>query len=611
MIPDDQVQEVRERADIVEIVGEVVRLKKAGREYKANCPFHEEKTPSFWVNPDKGVYHCFGCGAAGDAIEFVRRRLDLDFVDAVKHVAGRSGVQIREVRSRDELEEDPLRPFHEANAFAQKWFRDNLEDPVVGRSGREYLAGRGIDGDTAERFGLGYAPDAWREFKEAAAVHALDETILLKLGLLATSERRPGETYDGFRNRITFPIWSLRGEIMGFGGRLLGESGPGRPKYKNSSESPVYHKGGTLYNLRGARRAIRATEEVIVVEGYMDVVSLGAGGFDNVVAPLGTAFTEAQADLVQRLARRAFLLFDSDRSGLEATFKAADVLLAAGVQPLVVTLPDGEDPDTLLRKQGPDRLREFLDGAVDVLDRKIQILEERDWFSTLDRKRDAVDRLIPTLRAAQDPATRDMYVARVAEKTGVTRRTLEEEMARLDSPRAAPVRTERPAPRTAAPPRRTFGAEYALLRVLARDRSRRTRLLEMALERVGPQDFKDASDRAIFQAFVDDPELDVPPPGMDPVAAERLARLLEEPPDDASLAHGEREFTAAVARLEDDRLAREMDELQRRIEASEDGAEKLELIKEKERLRQERRAQGVVGGGDYARRLARGFPGLD
>jgi len=610
VIPDDQVEEVRARADIVDIVGEVVQLKKAGREYKANCPFHEEKTPSFWVNPAKGVYHCFGCGASGDVFDFVRARMGLDFVDAVKHVAGRSGVHIREVH-RTDPEEDPRRPLFGANELAAKWFRDNLHDPEIGAPARAYLEGRGIDDATAERFGLGFAPDEWRGFREASAVHGLSDELLLEVGLL--KQKEPGrDPYDAFRNRLMFPIEDLGGRIVAFGGRILGESGPGIPKYMNSSDSPIYHKSQILYGLSKAKVPIRQAGEVMVVEGYMDVVSLAAAGFDNVVAPLGTALTEEQAHLIQRYAPRALLLFDSDAAGLKASFRAGDTLLAAKIQPLIVTLPDGEDPDTLVRSQGADALRTHVAGAVDVLDRKIQILEERDYFSSLDRKRSAVDHLMPTLRAAVDPTTRDMYVARVSEKTGVTRGTLEEEIARAPIQTAPP--RDRPAagasrPRPPARPSRTLGAEYALLRVLARDRRRRAQLLEMALEHVGPEDFKHADDRAIFQAFVDDPELDVPPEGLGTAARERMARLLEEPPDDELLAHGEREFNAAVAALEGARLAREIDDLQRRIESTEDEAEKLRLIQEKERLRRERRAQGLVGGGEFARRLARGFPG--
>ncbi|HSG50390.1 MAG TPA: DNA primase [Longimicrobiales bacterium] len=611
MIPDDQVEEVRARADIVEIIGEVVSLKKAGREYSGLCPFHDEKSPSFSVNPAKGVYHCFGCGASGDVFNFVRERLGMDFVEAVKHVAGRAGVEVREVKTGFAEEEDPRRPLFEANAFAQKWFRDQLLDPRVGVPARAYLEERGIDQETAERFGLGFAPDEWRALREAAAHHGMTPELLLEVGLLTTSEHSP-DPYDRFRGRLIFPIEAVGGRIIGFGGRIIGAGGPGQPKYLNSPETPIYHKGETLYGLHRARHAIRRDEVVLVVEGYMDVVALSSAGFENAVAPLGTAMTDDQARLIRRYTQRALLLYDSDRAGLKATFRSGDALLAQGVHPSVVTLPLGEDPDTLVRKAGAPALQGFLDGAVDVLDRKIQILDERDYFSSIDRRRDAVDKLLPTLRATADPALRDIYVDRVSEKTGVRRETLEAELARAraEAPQHRAGSESPPRPRLPVPVAGrggTLGPEISLLRVLARDRQRRHLLLEMTLERVGPEDFKDPGNRAIFQAFLDDPELGAPPDQLDPGVAERLSRLLAQPPDEGQLAHAEREFLGAVAQIEGARLGREIDELQRRIEASTDDTEKLRLIQEKKRLTQERNVRGHSGGGEYARRLARGY----
>lgn len=605
MIPDDQVEEVRSRADIVAIIGEVVDLKKSGREYSGRCPFHDEKTPSFYVNPAKGVYNCFGCGAKGDVFDFVRERLGLDFVETVKWVAGRSGVEIREVKAGVDPEHDPLRPLYEANAFAREWFRERLQDPEAGAAARAYMARRGIDDETAERFTLGWAPDDWRGLREAAARHGIDDDVLLSVGLLNTSEHRP-EPYDAFRGRLIFPIEAVGGRVVAFGGRVIGD---GHPKYLNSRDTPVYHKKDVLYGLHRARHAIRREEVALVVEGYMDVVALCSAGFEHAVASLGTAFTPEQAKLLRRYTTRALLLYDSDPAGLKATFKTGDALLAQGIRPLVVTLPEGEDPDTLVRGAGPDALRRLLDQAVDVLERKIQILDEKAYFSSIDRRRDAVDRLLPTLRATADHALRDIYVARVSEKTGVSRDTLEEEMARAraemrERAESVPARPPRRAP---PPPRETLGPEVSLLRVLARDRSRRNLLLEMALERVGPEDFKDPVNRAIFQSFLDDPELEVPPEELDPVAGDRLSRLLAQPPDEGQLAHAEREFLGAVGQLEAGRLQREIEELQRRIEASTDDEEKLRLVREKQRLLQERSARGSHGGGDYARRLARGF----
>ncbi len=295
MIPDDQVEEVRARADIVDVIGEFVQLKKAGREYKANCPFHEERTPSFYVVPDKGFYTCFGCHKSGDVFSFVMEKLGLDFVEAVKHVAARSGIAVQEV-SRQSEEEDPLRPLYELNAFAKKWFRERLLDPATGSAAQAYLKGRGITAEIAERFGLGWAPDEWRALRDAAVNTGYDERHMLEVGLLATSERST-EPYDRFRGRIIFPIEALSGKVVAFGGRVIESGGKGGAKYLNSPESPIYHKGKMLYGLSWARHAIRREESTLVVEGYMDVVSLAAHGFENVVAPLGTALTPEQAKL--------------------------------------------------------------------------------------------------------------------------------------------------------------------------------------------------------------------------------------------------------------------------------------------------------------------------
>lgn len=605
MIPDQQVDEVKARADIVEIVGEFVPLKKAGREYKANCPFHDEKTPSFYVVPQKGFYHCFGCGKQGDVFTFVQERLGLDFVESVKWVAGRAGVEIREIR-RDEGEEDPHRALWEANAFAASWFRECLQDAELGAPAREYLDGRGIDEETRERFQLGFAPDDWRGLRDAAATHGIGDDILLEVGLLTTSEKAP-EPYDRFRDRIVFPIEALGGRIVAFGGRILGSGGPGQPKYLNSPDSPIYHKGTVLYGLHRARHAIRREEKVLVVEGYMDLVSLAAGGFENVVAPLGTAMTEEHARLVKRYTSRAYLLFDSDAAGLRATFKAADILLAAGMHPSVVSLPPGEDPDTLVHGEGPEALQRYLDQAVDVLERKLQILEQKEWFDDPSRTRDAIDRILPTLRAASDPTLRDIYVSRVAERTGVRRETLEAELERAvagSGPPSTPRRPSYPTGREPAPRQARMGAELNLLTVLVRDRERRHERLETALMTVGPEDFADEANRAIFQALLDEPELATPPPELEEEAGRRLAVLLADPADEEESAHAGRVYLESLAALRRSALEREADDLDRRIELAVDDEAKLRLIDEKNRVARELREVGI-GWAHTARRKLR------
>ncbi|MGW8266715.1 MAG: DNA primase, partial [Longimicrobiales bacterium] len=570
MIPDDVVDEVRSRADIVEVIGEHVALKRSGKDFKGRCPFHEERTPSFYVVPSKGFYKCFGCGESGDVFTFLMKRMGLSFVDAVKRVAERSGMEIREV-SR-EGREDPYRHFHEANAFAWQFFRDSLWEDARGREARAYLERRGIDRETAERFGLGYGPDEWRALRDAAAKHQLDESVLLEVGLLIQREEGK-EPYDRFRNRVIFPIESASGKVLAFGGRILGHAGKGVPKYLNSPESPVYHKGEVLYGLSWAKNAIRREEAAMVVEGYMDAVSLAASGLENVVAPLGTSMTEEQARLLSRYCTRVFLLFDSDAAGLRATFRAGDILLAAGLHPAVVTLPPGEDPDTIVRKDGAGTIREHLSQAVDVLDRKLQILEERDYFSSIERIRGAVDRLLPTLRAARDPALRDIYVSKVAERTGVRRDTLELEMTKAELPPGPRARV-RPAHTPPEPPRPgIMGAERKLLLLLVQLRD----YVDRAAERLGPEDFLDPSLRAVFQALVADPELSHAPPGMDPVAARRLEELLGDP---ERIPEASRVFEESLGQMKEVPLARRAEALREALRAEQDPARQEALLRE-------------------------------
>ncbi len=427
---DEVIEEVRSRADLVEICSEHTSLKRSGKTYRGPCPLHGGEGPNFSVDPARGIFKCFVCGEGGDVFSFVMKLLGLDFPSAVRYVAERAGVEVPE---DDERREDPHAALREAVAFAAEWFATRLADLEAGARGRAYLESRGFDAEAAELYRLGYVPDAWRALREAALARGLEESALLEVGLLATSERSD-EPYDRFRDRIIFPIEDLRDRPVGFGGRDLS----GRddvPKYINSPDSPIFSKGRTLYLLNRARHAIRRQEAALVVEGYMDALSLHVRGFENVVAPLGTALTAEQAATLVKYARTVFLLYDSDRAGLRATFRAADALLAAGAEPMVVTLPEGEDPDSLVRSEGAGRLQACLADAVDALERKLQILERRGYLETIDGRRRAVDALLSTLRAVRDPALRDLYISRAAERTGVRRETLVHEVARAGAPR--------------------------------------------------------------------------------------------------------------------------------------------------------------------------------
>ena len=608
MIPDVVVDEVRDRADLVEVIGESVPLTRSGKDWKGKCPFHEDRTPSFYVIPAKGFYNCFGCGASGDVFDFVMKRSGLDFVEAVKQVGSRFGVEVTEV-GRAEDTEDPFRIHHEANAFAREHYRRRLAHPEEGRRARAYLEERGIDEETAKRFGLGFAPDEWRGLRAAAAVHGISDELLLEVGLVTTTERS-AEPYDRFRNRIMFPIESVSGKVVAFGGRILGVAEKGVPKYLNSPESSVYHKGAELYALGWNRHVIRKEGAALVVEGYMDVVALSAEGVDHAVATLGTALTPEQARLLKRYTSRALLLFDSDEAGLRATFRGADVLLAAGIHPSVVTLPKGEDPDTLIRKEGAEGLRGYLDGALDVIDRKLQLLDEKGFFGSVDRIRVAVDKLLPTIRATVDPALRDIYVSRVAERTGVRRETLEEEIRSqaLSTPVGVYSRSGDGAYRVGSagpvgpgisgggrggaaasqglkgkrsggiPP---LGAERKLLLVLLRARD----WMDRALERIGPEEFRDPSWQAIFQALVEDPEMAVPPREMAAEPARRLEELLASP---EVLEHTEQIFEDCLRSLRDRALRDQRSKLRTCLQEAEDPEEQRRLARALQELSRER-----------------------
>ena len=420
MIPDETIEQVRDSADIVGLISESVQLKRTGTDYRGPCPFHGGTHRNFTVIPKKGRYYCFVCHESGDVFSWLMKRFGMDYPGAVREIARRSGILIPERPGR--AGPDPHEPLYGAVAAAHDWFTRQLLELPEAKVAREYLEGREIPLDTAAMLGLGYAP-AGKVFLTAMTELGIDERVLLQAGLAA--QRDDGQVSPRFRGRLLFPIHDLRGRAVGLGGRLLG---PGEPKYLNSPETEIFHKGKQLYNLHLAKMPIRKEETVIVVEGYFDVLRLVLAGVEHVVAPLGTALTADQAVLLKRFVKEATLLYDSDRAGLQATFRAGDELLRHGVRVRVATLPPGEDPDTLVRKGGVEALEPVLRDAIDLFERKIQLLERAGWFEGFDRRRDAVDRLLPTIRAAADPITRELYLSLASQRSGVSKDVLEDEL---------------------------------------------------------------------------------------------------------------------------------------------------------------------------------------
>jgi len=360
------VDELRSRLSIASVIGGRVRLQKRGRDHTGLCPFHKEKTPSFTVSEEKGFFHCFGCGAHGDVVGFVMRSDNLSFPEAVERLARDAGMQVPASTPEERQREEQRATLHSALEAAAAWFEAQLR-AGIGRPGLDYFKRRGLQDETIARFRLGYAPDSRSGLKDALAKAGIGEALMLDAGLII----RPEEgrtTYDRFRGRVMFPIADRRGRVIAFGGRILDQ---GEPKYLNSPETALFHKGRTLYGQAQAARAARESGEIVVCEGYMDVIALAEAGFAGAVAPLGTALTEGQIAELWRLVPEPILCFDGDAAGQRAAARAVEralPLLQPGKSLRFAVLPPGEDPDTLIRARGPAAMREVLAEARPLID---------------------------------------------------------------------------------------------------------------------------------------------------------------------------------------------------------------------------------------------------
>lgn len=623
MIPDEEVERVREAADIVGIIGEYVPLKGRAGNWRGPCPFHQGVNRNFSVSTTKGkFFHCFVCKESGDVFSFLQKKLGVDWPTAVRMVAEKSGIELHETTSRREGP-DPREPLWEANAAAQGYFQRVLWEDEQGAAAREYLASREISRATADRFGLGFAPREIGLLRAYLTSIGIDDVRLLESGLFVkrdeTEEPRPR-----FRARLIFPIHDVSGHIAGFGGRLIG---PGEPKYLNTGESAIYSKGRLLYHLHAARNAIRRADRALVVEGYFDAMRLASAGIEAVVAPLGTALTNEQAQLLVRYSRNIYLLYDSDQAGLKATFRAGDELLAEGATVRVVSLPDGEDPDSFVQTHGADALERHLKDAMDVFERKVQLLERGGWFADLTRRRAAIDRLLPTIRVTRDPVMRDLYLGRASQVSQVGREVLEREAVegsgaggvRRSSgqgrafvpgsrPRPSPDAGHGPPPRrpddayeggwgdeqgfaparasrgddrrSAPPPVRGRVVAVAAERYLVTAMLRSTATLERIIERLGPDAFQDLALRRIFEALRDVGSAEHVEQVAERLSADDVAvldTLLGEP---EAILNLDRTVEDSLARLAERRLQERNREIDRLMTLATDD-EKTVLMREK------------------------------
>ncbi|WP_103028915.1 DNA primase [Salinibacter altiplanensis] len=435
-IPDEKIEEVRTATDLVEVAEDYVQLKQSGSRYMGLCPFHNEDTPSFGVDPDQNLYYCFGCQNGGDAFKFIQEIEGVGFLESVRMLADRYGIPLPEEETDPDAASERESILH-ALRFAARFFYRQLTQSDRGRPALDYLRRRGFAPETIKQFGLGYAPDEWDALLTTAEEEQIALETLEKAGLII--ERNDGSGYyDRYRGRIIFPIFSHIGKVLAFAGRILDpDDERDQPKYINSPETEVYHKKEVLYGLNQAKQAIRTTDEVLLVEGYTDVISLSQAGVDNVVASSGTALTEQQIGVLDRYAKRAVMLYDADEAGERAALRGMERVLAAGLGAYAVELPEGDDPDEYVQEHGGDVFSEHVQEHRQDLPSFAYQRARRN--GSLDAPEDRVDvqrGIIESVAQIPDANLRREYVAHTSEVTGVPDsdlfRMLEEEREQLE-----------------------------------------------------------------------------------------------------------------------------------------------------------------------------------
>lgn len=418
MIPEDIINEIKYRNDIETAISSYVNLKRRGKNLVGLCPFHSEKTPSFTVYPENGSFYCFGCGVGGDVFTFTGLIENLDYIEAVKLLAERSGVALPQDGYDDSMQRLKNK-IYDINRDTARFFHSFLMSPE-GKWALDYLTGRGLTLKTIKHFGLGAAPDSWDMLINHLKEKGYRGEDMLAAGVVGKSQK--GTLYDRFRKRVMFPIINIRGNIIAFSGRAMpGEDKQGG-KYVNTSDTPVYKKSSNLFGMNFAKNV--CAERVILVEGNMDVISLHQAGFTNAVAPLGTAFTAEQANLLARYTKEIVLTLDADAAGQKAIKRASELLENTGLKTRVVVIPDGKDPDEFIKKNGPDRFRALLEGAVSDIEYKLLTAAKDINLESEDGRLRYLNAAAEIVAGSPDVMTRDIYIGRLSEKYGVSRTAL-------------------------------------------------------------------------------------------------------------------------------------------------------------------------------------------
>ena len=411
MIPNETIDGILDKTDIVELISAYVSLKRAGQSFKARCPFHEEKTPSFIVSPAKQIYHCFGCGAGGNAISFLMRHEKMDFIESIQMLADKVGVSLPRTAGTKKGEDTFAASLYNVNNMACSLFQENLTKDF-GKDALRYFAERGINENTLKLFRLGFAEDAWRGMLGRLKEKGVESDTLVKSGLVVQNNDG-GNLYDRFRGRIIFPIFDARSRVLGFGARALDNS---LPKYINSPETHIYRKGAQFYGLNFAKDHIRTLNYVVLVEGYFDLILPFQNGIKNIVATLGTALTVQQIRALKRFTRNAIMIYDADRAGEEASLRSLDLLVTEEMDVRIAILPKGSDPDSFVRREGKAGFTRILKESKDLFDYKLGVLTSRFKIDDPRGKARIAGGMLPTIARIKNAVLKSAYLRKISDR---------------------------------------------------------------------------------------------------------------------------------------------------------------------------------------------------
>jgi len=567
------INEVQSLSDIVEVISGYLPLKRSGRTFKALCPFHQEKTPSFIVHPEKQIYHCFGCGAGGNVFSFLMKYENLNFPEALRNLAARVNVSLPETSPRPSGEISESEVLYEIHRLAHEYYVEKLKDPVKGEAARRYLAKRGVTEETWKSFGLGWATPDWRGLFEFLAKRGISDTALFRSGLALRS--RDGNPYDLFRGRVLFPIHNLQGKVIAFGGRGLGDEAP---KYLNSPESAIFRKRRELYGLHITKRFLSSDSRVLIVEGYFDFLRVFSAGFQNVVATLGTSLTEDHVRILKRYVPEAVVVYDGDPAGQAATLRGLEVFLEGEMSVKVVTLPSAKDPDSFIQDEGAFEFKKLVDGALDFFDFKWKSLTSRHVPSDAAGLLKISSEFLESFSKIKNPILLDRYLQRLAGLLGVGEGSLRSKLGEIQK-KARGFRESSPTPSSApaAPGKFLFPEEGTLVAFLLEEPA----LWQKGGKDLSPEDFHHPAARETFQIVRQNCNQESPA---------RYAQLFNRLEDNAIqsyvAAHSVRELTSAerekgfldcLRKIQLRGIDERLEKLRRAIQVAEGGGEKTRV----------------------------------